>query len=1179
LSENAFLFFRRIMGYMSRRSKCMKTLKQRTFGSRAFSPQAFAVIAAIIVVGFIFTGCNSDVKEKDVAVKSVTLDVTSVELAVGEEVTLTAAVLPSKATDKTVEWVSSAPDKVSVTPGAGGTATVKGLAVTTAPVTITASTKNGKTAVCEVTVKAVTSRVAVTGVTLSETEIDVVVELNRILTATIEPATATNKGLTWESSDTTKATVEPGVGGTAMVRGVAEGTATITVKTADGGHKAECEVTVKPINPDAIRVTGVTVSPKTLGLTVGGPTENLTATVAPPNATYPGVDWISSDPAVASVTNSGTYNLTGVVTAHKKGIATITAITDDGEHRDTCIVTVDYAAVASVELNHKTLNLVAGGTAGTLTVTVLPDTANQAVTWDIDNKEVATIAVDEDTGVATVTPHRQGTAIITVKSDADGTKEDTCTVTVNFAPVASVTLDQEKLDLLVGGGEDATATLTAAVLPGIANPAVTWESSDDDIATVDQTGVVTAVAAGPATITVKSAADGTKTAICEVTVYGAGTIPVTGITLNKTTLYLAASATETLIPEISPRFATNKTVTWARGDTQAANRLTVNATTGLLTAGTTRGTTAYTVRATTQDGGITATCTVYVVYPVTTVTVPATLVVAVGTTATLTPTVGPTTGNAATFRTVTWTSSNEDVATVSWTAATAAAPCTVTPKAVGTTTITVASVSNPDVKATCAVTVKPEGSVTGVTLSLNGQAVTSTNLYYIAVGGSKTLTATVTPANATNKNVTWASDDPTGVSVNNGVVTGLDERVDDDDYYIPVTITVTTADGNYTATCSFAVDFGTLYNMEPIQPGATIGGISFPSSFTMGSPTTEKGHFPFEDDEEDPDPDWTDETQHVVTLTQGFYMLNTPVMQTQYNARIGRNPSYFLSTLVVNGSQLGANQAYAPVEQVTWYDAVNYCNVLSTYEGFTPVYTITGAQSQSNSIISATVTADWSANGYRLPTEAEWEYACRAGTTTAYNIPIIVGGVITGYGSNTIALGSNLDKVNFVNENNQWYGRTFPAWYYEPNEWGLYAMHGNVEEFCWDWYGGDYGTTAVSNPRGAASGSYKVQRGGSYWDYGVDVRSASRHILQPGNNGQSITRTRYIGFRIVRNMPPASSPSGRAVIGPSETAKMQKRRLLLQQDIQLIPQSTRTFDKNSLSPVRPEALRRKAELE
>ncbi|GHV55432.1 hypothetical protein AGMMS49579_18280 [Spirochaetia bacterium] len=214
-----------------------------------------------------------------------------------------------------------------------------------------------------------------------------------------------------------------------------------------------------------------------------------------------------------------------------------------------------------------------------------------------------------------------------------------------------------------------------------------------------------------------------------------------------------------------------------------------------------------------------------------------------------------------------------------------------------------------------------------------------------------------------------------------------------------------------------------------------------------------------------------DEVQHEVSL-QSFLMDAYEVTQKSYREIMGINPSSF------QGDTL-------PVEQVSWFDAINYCNKRSIAEGLDPAYTINGEN----------VSWDRSANGYRLPTEAEWEYACRAGSSA----PFFTG--------NTISTG----QANYNGTVNVWqYGpqssfreRTTAVGSFLPNTWGLYDMHGNVYEWCWDWFG-DY-------PDVPSTGTKKVVRGGSWYQSVIYMRAAYRDSSAP------VTRRNTHGFRVARN--------------------------------------------------------------
>ena len=332
--------------------------------------------------------------------------------------------------------------------------------------------------------------VAVTGVALDTAAVTIIVEDTYTLTATVNPAEATDNFVTWKSSDEAVATVADGV-----ITAVSVGTATITVTTVDGGFTATCEVTVAP-RP----VTGVTLDKVEATLEVKE-TVTLVATVAPANATNKDVTWTSDNDAVATVAD-------GVVTAVSVGTATIVVTTVDGNFADTCVVTVNPISVKSVALDKATLTLDIAQTA-TLVATVNPaDAANPAITWTSDNEAVATVADGVVTAVA------EGTATITVTT-VEGNFTATCVVTVvePIVAVTGVTLDKATLTLTV----PETATLIATVSPETAtDKSVTWASDNEAVATVAD-GVVTAVAEGTATITVTTV-DGNFTATCVVTV-------------------------------------------------------------------------------------------------------------------------------------------------------------------------------------------------------------------------------------------------------------------------------------------------------------------------------------------------------------------------------------------------------------------------------------------------------------------------------------------------------------------------------------------------------------------------------------------------------------------------------------------------------------------------------------
>ncbi|MCL2179895.1 MAG: SUMF1/EgtB/PvdO family nonheme iron enzyme [Treponema sp.] len=254
-------------------------------------------------------------------------------------------------------------------------------------------------------------------------------------------------------------------------------------------------------------------------------------------------------------------------------------------------------------------------------------------------------------------------------------------------------------------------------------------------------------------------------------------------------------------------------------------------------------------------------------------------------------------------------------------------------------------------------------------------------------------------------------------------------------------------------------------------------------TFLMGSPANEAGRQGFE-------------TQRQVTVSS-FVMRVNPVTVGEFRRFVTAN-RYRTEAERGDGGDIWTGSQWVrrsnadwrnpnftqtdnhPVVLVSWNDAIQYCNWLSTQEGLTPVYTI----NRTN------VTWNRNASGYRLPTEAEWEYACRGGTTTAYNT------------------GANI-TTNQANFNNTLQGTTSVG-NYAANQYGLHDMHGNVAEWCWDWHGA-YLTGAQTNPAGASVSSHRVLRGGCWLSEIEYTRSALREGDTPAN------RSSIVGFRIVRN--------------------------------------------------------------
>ena len=218
-------------------------------------------------------------------------------------------------------------------------------------------------------------------------------------------------------------------------------------------------------------------------------------------------------------------------------------------------------------------------------------------------------------------------------------------------------------------------------------------------------------------------------------------------------------------------------------------------------------------------------------------------------------------------------------------------------------------------------------------------------------------------------------------------------------------------------------------------------------TFWMGSPKSEPGRHT----DEDP--------RHKVALSRAFYLGVCPVTQAQYERVAGHNPSHFRAGGQGAALVAGLDTSDFPVENVSWHDAVAFCARLSALP----------QEKEAGRV-------------YRLPTEAEWEYCCRAGTTTEYH-----------FGS---SLGR--DKANFDGGARLSPGRTCPVRSSRPNAWGLYDVHGNVWEWCSDWFAASYyQKSPATDPKGPTRGSRRALRGGGWYWAATICRSAYRYRAEP----------------------------------------------------------------------------------
>jgi len=677
-----------------------------------------------------------------------------------DKATLTTNVEPMDATYPDVTWESDHPELASV----DDTGEVTAVGVGTAHITATA---DGVTETCLVAVEPK----RVTSVGLSDTAITIIHHGKANLAADIDPADATYPQVTWESDHPEIAAVDD----TGEVTAVDVGTAHITA-TADGVTET-CVVTVEPK-----RVASVGLSDAVLFL-IHHDKANLTTNIDPADATYPDVTWQSDHPEIASVDD------TGEVTAMGVGTANITA-TADGV-TETCIVTVEPKHVTSLSLSDTAITMIHHDTVTLTTNVAPPDATYPDVTWKSDRPEIASVDAH---GVVTA----EDVGITDIIVTADGVTE-TCVVTVEPKRVTAIGLSDTSLTMI----HHDTAVLTTAVEPADATyPEVRWDSDDTSVVTVDQSGLVTAVGLGQATII--AMADGISEE-CLVTV---SPKHVAGVTLNKTSESLHAGDTLSLSAKVSPADATYPNVKWTSSDPAVAavdRRGTVTAACIGCT----------TITATAD--GRSASCTV-TVEPVPVISIRldrSSAALMAGDTITLSATVLPDNADCK----LTWASGNPGIATVDQNGR-------VTAVAQGHAVI-VARAGG--ISAACAVTVNPQ-TATSITLDSTSEVLT--------VGGTVTLNAVVEPA---GRDISWTSSDAAVATVDgNGTVTAIGEGS---------AIIMATADG-ISAACGVTVRqkmaalTGTLLDRD----GSPLAGYTVElHSDPLVTVTDEEGRFTFTD--------------------------------------------------------------------------------------------------------------------------------------------------------------------------------------------------------------------------------------------------------------------------------------------------------------------------------------------
>ena len=677
---------------------------------------------------------------KRVVASSVTLDKTAATVYKGKTVQLKATVNPSNAVSTAVTWSTS--NKNIATVDKNGL--VKGVGCGNA--TITATSHNGKTARCAINVK--NSTVDVSYITLNKTSANIYKGKTVQLSATINPSNASNKSITWSTSNKNVATVDKN----GLVKGVGYGSTIITA-TSNNGKTARCAINVKNSTVD---VSYITLN-KTSANIYKGKTVQLSATINPSNASNKSITWSTSNKNVATVDKNGLVKGVGY------GSATITATSHNGKTAK-CTINVKNSTVdvSFITLDKPSANIYKGKTVQ-LSATINPSNAsNKSITWSTSNKNVAT--VDKNGLVKGV---GYGSTIITATSNNGKTARCAINVKNSTVDVSYITLNKTSANIYKGK----TVQLSATINPSNAsNKSITWSTSNKNVATVDKNGLVKGVGYGSTIITATS--NNGKTARCAINVTQ---VSVSAITLDKSSVKINSGKTVQLKATISPSNASNKSITWS---TSNKNVATVDK--NGLVKGISYGTAVITARSSNYK---TAQCTVSVdgstinIVEVSAIQLNRTsLILSKGGSSTMTAMIAP---YNASDQSVKWSTNNSKVATVDKNGVV---------KGVNYGTATITATSSNGKTAKCMVTVK-KVEVSTVTLDKYSANVN--------VGKTIQLKAIINPSNADNKSVTWSTSNKSIATVDkNGLVKGISSGT--------VTITATSNNGK-TAKCTVTV--------------------------------------------------------------------------------------------------------------------------------------------------------------------------------------------------------------------------------------------------------------------------------------------------------------------------------------------------------------------------------------
>ncbi len=480
------------------------------------------------------------VKDSNIAVKSITLNSTSLSMFIGETKNIKATINPSDATIKTLSW-SSSDNKVATVDSKGN---VK--ALSSGKATISVKSTNNVVAKCSVVVK----DIEVQKVTITSTVTKININSSKQLYASVSPDNATNKKISWKSSDTKIASID----NNGLLKALKVGSTKITA-TSSNGKTATITINVTDIVPTSLKLNKTSIE------LVEGKTDILSVTFVPSNSTYKNVTWKSSNTNVVSVDSKGN------IKAIKSGSAKITvSLANNSNIKAEASITVKKKTInpTSITLNKSNLVITEDNKTGIRIYAIVTpnDATDKKVTWSSNNDNVAKVRKD---GI--VIPVNKGSTTIVAKTNNGLSAK--CKVTVKEPTVAVTGIEITNSISSINVGD--TLTLSAKITPSNASDkSVKWKSSDTSIATISSNGTIKGIKSGSVKITATSSSNSKVSAYKNIIVRKKE-VKITSITLNASDITINKGSTYKLVATITPSNATNKTITWRSTNPKAAD--------------------------------------------------------------------------------------------------------------------------------------------------------------------------------------------------------------------------------------------------------------------------------------------------------------------------------------------------------------------------------------------------------------------------------------------------------------------------------------------------------------------------------------------------------------------------------------------------------------------------------